>query len=381
MRTSVWSVVVCLLVAHGCSDSRHIGTSQHEVGNIKSQLRGYDLGPPFPAGFRDSGLVNGYAEGEWIPFVAVISGSRLEVADGLAGDLGDGLYRAEIIVPTHSERHAANAISDLATTGTYGEGAIAPIPDPFDDQWLRDNGYSPFVLGAYADTGDTDLAPQILAIAQRTGPTRFGGNVSSARVPIEFSVATDATSVELQFAVRLALPDMAPITPEGQTFPGSEPGGALGAADFFPGPGPIFVGYEVGHPTGVATVPIRVDRHSCIDDSECTPGESCAGEGYGCVDPCVDDSNCASDELCEDGHCQEPPPPCIEEEDCEGETHCVGGYCVPECPEECADTEFCDLGPACPRTATRRPASRTHSVRMATSARMASASLRRPRAT
>ena len=50
-------------------------------------------------------------------------------------------------------------------TGTYGEGAITPIPDPFDDNWLVDNGYSPFVLGAYADTGDVDLAPQIGAIS------------------------------------------------------------------------------------------------------------------------------------------------------------------------------------------------------------------------
>ena len=92
---------------------------------VKSQLRGYDLGPPFPAGFRDSGLVNGYAEGEWVPFVAVVEGRKLAEADA-----GDGSYRVTLIVPTYSPRHAANGISDLAVTGTYGLGALTPIPEP-----------------------------------------------------------------------------------------------------------------------------------------------------------------------------------------------------------------------------------------------------------
>ncbi|HTM20142.1 MAG TPA: hypothetical protein VL172_06540, partial [Kofleriaceae bacterium] len=319
-------------------------------GGVKSQLRGYDLGPPFPAGLRDSGLVNGYAEGEWIPFVAVMDGRKLEDADAAAGDAGDGAYRATIILPTYSPRHDANGISDLQVVGTYGLAPIAPIPSPFDDQWLIDNGMDPFVLGAYPDAGATDLAPVISDIGQRSGPTRFGGDVASAAVTVDFALDPAATHVELRFAVRLAPPSLQAIAPGGQGFPGTAAGTALGAADFFPGPGPLFVGYQVGDPTGIATVPIRVDRHSCESEDDCLPGEIC-GPGGGCVPPCETDAECPTDEICEDGVCQPPPPPCTTDDDCQDDDVydvCNGGYCVPPCPESCGDPEFCDPDPCIP---------------------------------
>lgn len=330
--------VLALSLASGCTGDRDpIGSQTRAVGGgggggVKSQLRGYDLGPPFPAGFRDSGLVNGYAEGEWVPFVAVMEGTKLANADALAGASGDGQYRASIIVPTYSPRHDANAIMDLATTGTYGQGAVTPIPDPFDSNWLSDNGYWPLVLGAYADTGDVDTAPAIDGVAQRTGPTRFGGQVSSVEVPISFTAPASATRVELRFAVRLAVPGMQPIAPGEQGFPGSASGSALGAADFFPGPGPIFVGYQVQKPTGIATVPIRVVHHHCEGDEECPSGDYCGADGD-CHEPCTDDANCPTGEVCEGGTCQEPPPPCTSDSDCpDPGDACIGGYCLPPCP-------------------------------------------------
>ncbi len=320
------------VVLSACAQDAEVDSSTHEANVVKSQLRGYDLGPPFPAGFRDSGLVNGYAECEWVPFVAIMEGSKLEDADLLAGGAGDGQYGFEIILPNYSPKQGANGLQDLQVTGTYGEGAITPIPDPFDDNWLVDNGYSPFVLGAYADTGDVDLSPLIGDISQRSGPTRFGGDLASSSIPMTFTAPAGAQNVEVRFAVKMACPDLQPIAPDGQTFPGYEAGTALGACDFHPGPGPIFVGYHVGKPTGIATVPIRCERDSCESDDECPPGDYCGSDNE-CHEPCVDDSNCPTDQICEDGQCEEPPPPCVDDEDCEGEDHCVGGGCLPPCPD------------------------------------------------
>lgn len=352
-RIAASSLLTTLIAFAGCNDAPDVSSRTSAVTGVASQLRGYDLGPPFPAGFRDSGLVNGYAEGEWVPFVAIMEGKKLEDADRLAGASGDGRYGAGIILPTYSPRHDANSISDLLTSGTYGVGPVRPIPNPFDDQWLKDEGYFPFVLGAYANTGDVDLAPVIDVAAQRSGPTRFGGAVGSVSVPIEFQIPAGATRVELRFAIRLAPPKLAPISPDGQPFPGTVAGTAKGAADFFPGPGPIFVGYEVGSPTGIATVPIRVERHYCANDTECPPGEECGGDNT-CEEPCTDDSSCPTDEVCEDGACEPPPPPCVVQADCNGNLTCIGGYCVPDCPADTGggDPEVCDPGtgePPCVR--------------------------------
>jgi len=353
-RIAACGVLTAVIATAGCNDGADTRTRASALaGGIASQLRGYDLGPPFPAGFRDSGLVNGYAEGEWVPFVAIMEGTKLADADRRAGAIDDGRYGAAIILPTYSPRHGANSISDLRTSGTYGQGALRPIPDPFDDQWLQDNGYAPFVLGAYADTGEVDLAPVIDLAAQRSGPTRFGGAVGSVSVPITFQVPATVTRVELRFAIRLAPPKLQPIQPGGQAFPGTVTGDAKGAADFFPGPGPIFVGYEVDAPTGIATVPIRVERHRCASDTECPPGEACGGDGT-CSEPCTDDSSCPSDQVCEDGTCQDPPPPCETDVDCDGNLTCIGGYCVPDCPLDAGggDPIVCDPGdgePPCVR--------------------------------
>jgi MYXO-CTERM domain-containing protein len=355
MKAHARLALLALAALAACTGQDEIGTGSAAL-TVKSQLRGYDLGPPFPAGFRDSGLVNGYAENEWVPFVAVMEGSKLEDADALAGGVGDGRYGASIIVPSYSAKHDANAIVDLQVTGTYGEGAITPIPDPFDAHWLASNGYQPFVLGAFADTGDSDLAPSLARIAQKTGPTRFGGEVGSASIPVEFAAPAGATKVELRFAVRLARRGLEKVAPGGQAFPGTADGSALGAADFFPGPGPIFVGYDVGKPTGIATVPIRVVRHSCASDDECPPGRYCDQNAGSCAEPCVDDSNCAADEICEDGACQQANPPCTSDGECDLGDVCVGGYCLPPCPpagnDGCAPGEdgagdVCDAEACC----------------------------------
>lgn len=340
------SVALALIPLIGCSTEPVDTSSATRASAIKSQLRGYDLGPPFPAGFRDSGLINGYDEGEWVPFVAKIEGRKLVESDGLAGSTSDGVYGASIIFPTYSDKRGANGISDVLFEGVYGQGAVTPIPDGFDDGWLVANGYSPFVLGAYDDAGGADAAPRVVGIGQRVGPTRFGGSVASASVAVEFDAAAGAELVELRFAVRLAPAGLAPIRPADQDFPGTDAGDALGAADFHPGPGPIFVGYEVGKPTGIATVPIRVERNRCDDSDDCVPGDVC-GPGNECVDPCATDAECPTGELCEDGVCQPPPPPCEDDDDCE-EDVCVGGFCIPECPETCPDPELCDPDPCLP---------------------------------
>src|SRR5262245_44033168 len=67
------AVLVFGTISSACSSDGDLNKVQLAANVLKSQLRGYDLGPPFPAGFRDSGLINGYGEGEWIPFGAIIS--------------------------------------------------------------------------------------------------------------------------------------------------------------------------------------------------------------------------------------------------------------------------------------------------------------------
>src|SRR5262249_27010895 len=160
--------------------------------------------------FRDSGVVNGYSEGEWVPFVAIIDGTKLADADGLAGGTGDGLYGASFIVPTYSTKHDANAIMDVTSHGTYGVD-VTPIRDPFDNGWLIDNGYWPLVFGAYSDAGDFDAAPFVDIAAQREGPTRFAPGVASVEIPFTFKASPSATHVEVRFAVRLALPNLTKI--------------------------------------------------------------------------------------------------------------------------------------------------------------------------
>src|SRR5688500_7709464 len=91
-RLALLSALSAVALASCADDASTDRASLAASGPVKSQLRGYDLGPPFPAGFRDSGLVNGYGEGEWVPFVAAIDGRTLEVSDQLEGDAGDGRY-------------------------------------------------------------------------------------------------------------------------------------------------------------------------------------------------------------------------------------------------------------------------------------------------
>lgn len=71
-------LAVFALVIVACVGTGQVGT---QAAGVKSQLRGYDLGPPFPAGLRAAGLVDGYAEGEWVPFVAVVKGKKLADAE------------------------------------------------------------------------------------------------------------------------------------------------------------------------------------------------------------------------------------------------------------------------------------------------------------
>ena len=71
MKAHARLALIALAALAACAGQDEVGT-ESEALSVKSQLRGYDLGPPFPAGFRDSGLVNGYAENEWVPFVAVM---------------------------------------------------------------------------------------------------------------------------------------------------------------------------------------------------------------------------------------------------------------------------------------------------------------------
>src|SRR6188508_3744959 len=106
MKAHARLALVALAALAACADQDEIGTGSAAL-TVKSQLRGYDLGPPFPAGFRDSGLVNGYAEGEWVPFVAIMEGSKLEDADINSGSAGDGVYSAEIILPNFSPKQGA----------------------------------------------------------------------------------------------------------------------------------------------------------------------------------------------------------------------------------------------------------------------------------
>ena len=63
MKAHARLALLALAALAACTGQDEIGTGSAAL-TVKSQLRGYDLGPPFPAGFRDSGLVNGYGENE-----------------------------------------------------------------------------------------------------------------------------------------------------------------------------------------------------------------------------------------------------------------------------------------------------------------------------
>ena len=84
---------------------------------------------------------------------------------------------------------------------------------------------------------------------------------------MNFGANNAQTRIDLFFAILLAPDGLKKITgtpPPNteQPFPGTIFGrpSVSGAGGFFPGPGPLYVGFFVGDPTGIATVPIRPDE-------------------------------------------------------------------------------------------------------------------------
>ncbi len=213
---------------------------------------------------QSPGLNRGTAEGEWVLCQAVLDGNSLATGDVFDSPAGDGLYSAFIVVPTFSDKSGENGLSDMAVTGTFGVGPVTPVPGGHPEDGVR-------VLGAFGNA-QTDLNPGLpgFPIAPISGPPIFNNETHgvSIRVDMNFGAGNAQTRIDLFFAILLAPDGLKKITgtpPPNteQPFPGTifgPPGGVSGAAEFFPGPGPLYVGFFVGDPTGIATVPIRPDE-------------------------------------------------------------------------------------------------------------------------
>lgn len=239
-------------------------------GPPNAQLLCFNLLPASNRGLSP-GLNRGTAEGEWIFCNAVIDGDALNVADAGLGGADDKFYLASFALPTYSKKQDANGISHLAVsalkispgfltaTDTFG-GNVLPIP----------TGHPLAVtmpeLGAFGDVSASAVKLTVRAVTFSQGPTLFSGGpkpVSGVQVDLELEMdSDDDTRIDIFFAIQLSLPNLKRITGSapGQGFPGttSGPPSADGAADYASGPGLLFVGFFVGDPTGIATVPIKV---------------------------------------------------------------------------------------------------------------------------
>lgn len=234
-----------------------------------AQLLCFNLEPPSNQKLSP-GLNRGHAEGFWIRCQGVIDGQARDTADAESGGLNDGLYRSMFLLPTYSQRNNENGISDIAAgengiRNLYGAGDVTPVPAGHPE----DDGMT--FLGAVSDTGACG-APVIGAPTFHEGASLFagpsGGNQSviGVIVPVDLTCPADAQRIDLSFAIRLAPDRLQKITGglstgRQQGFPGTTfgpPSPVSGAAGYFSGPGPLFVGYFVGDPTGIATVPIKV---------------------------------------------------------------------------------------------------------------------------
>ncbi|MEE8550160.1 MAG: hypothetical protein V3T08_02780 [Gemmatimonadota bacterium] len=243
-----------------------------------SQLLCFKLLPASNPGMSP-GLNRGTAEGQWILCQAVIDGASLTVADEAEGIAGDGDYQAEIVFPTFTTRNDANGISDLAVAGIFGGEFtdIAGMAFDSSDPAVVPAGHpaltTPQDLGAFG-TGGT--CTQAVSVDSPIPPIKGGSGVGETTlfnqavwgvdVAIDMTCDPTVTRIDLFFAARLApdgLKKIAGTNGQTQDFPGKESangnGGPDGAAQYFSGPGPLFTGFFVGDPTGVATVPIRVE--------------------------------------------------------------------------------------------------------------------------
>lgn len=241
----------------------------HAQGGPNAQLLCFNLFPVPNTGLSP-GLNRGHPEGFWILCRGVIDGQARDVADGALGGANDGLYRSMFLLPTLSQKQNENGISDVAagetaTTDEYGADDVLPIP--------AGHPAAGAALGAEGDFGMNSCAVDVRVdqVDFHEGASLFagapGGNKSvigvTVPVDIDCGPVTDNERIDLSFAIRLAPDDLKKIGgglangPQ-QGFPGTEAGVISGAAGYFSGPGPLFVGYFVGDPTGIATVPIRV---------------------------------------------------------------------------------------------------------------------------
>lgn len=284
-----------------------------QIGDPNSQLLCYTVPVNNPR--FSPGLNRGAAEDEWIVCQAVINGSSFDVADEYASDPGDGLFDSFFVVPTYTANKPSNGISNIAFEGTFGGAGTftdtvggnhgdseLPAGHPALTTDICGTAASGCLLGAFGD-GDPGNQATVTPGAREflTGPSLFSGGVTGVRIPVNIDFTTAPEDrIDLFFAIRLARDGLKAITDQlspanhQQDFPGTDdspPGLVDGAGQWFSGPGPLWIGFYVGDPTGIATVPIKVLEGGTDDVAS---QSTVAGEKYCDAD---EDGSCSEEDL------------------------------------------------------------------------------------
>lgn len=241
------------------------------AGDNNYQVGCFTLSPPGNQRLSP-GLNNGHSEGELAFCNIVIDGNALDTAQAADGD--PSTYDIELIVPTWTNVNNANGITDVLLEGSYGGGANS-MTDIDGDLYGDDDlpvGHpligDPHILGVFANgslanVGSSNAASPVFT----TGPSEFSGEVTGVVIPVEIGGfgGLDVNRIDFFFAIKFAEDGLRKCTGGNggsQDFPCElfpPPGGSVaGAASWFSGPGPLWLGYHVQNATGIATVPFKI---------------------------------------------------------------------------------------------------------------------------
>lgn len=279
MRDHSWRLHAAAGVALGLALApASAGHAADFAGENNYQVGCFTLEPPSNQRLSP-GLNRGHAEGEWAFCQVAIDGAALVGAE--AAVAGAGTYGIDLIVPTYTNFQSknANGIVDVAVAGSYGGGA-ASFTDidghPFGDSDLPAGHpligdahlLGAFANGNLANTGTVTIPQPPAALpldSFETGPPLFSNPVTGIRIPVRidsFGVpAAGITRIDFFFAILFAADDLKRCKGNGgQDFPCETSGNpsADGAAQWFSGPGPLWIGYRPQFTTGIATVPFKI---------------------------------------------------------------------------------------------------------------------------
>lgn len=243
------------------------------AGDNNYQVGCFTLTPPGNQRLSP-GLNNGHSEGELAFCNIVIDGNSLDNSQSFDGD--PSTYDIELIVPTWTnfDNRNANGITDILVTGSYGAGSNSMTD--IDGTTYGDNNIpvghpligDPHILGVFANGSLANVGTlNVSTPTFTTGPSEFSGDVTGVLIPVEISGfgGLEVDRIDFFFAIKFAEDGLRKCTGGNggaQDFPCvlfPPPGGsALGAASWFPGPGPLWLGYHVQESTGISTVPFKI---------------------------------------------------------------------------------------------------------------------------